>query len=131
MKKPLLCDVDVGSKELVVAIDPGTSRVWEGAFPNDSTSHRKLIRRKESAGKRKGTSGAKMGNVHLKWAFSEAAVLFVRHSAEAKALVARLTKRHGKGKALSILAHKIGRAAYYVLVREKPFDAATFFAHAS
>jgi len=94
-------------------------------------SYARLVKcAKESAGKRKGTSGAKMGNVHLKWAFSEAAVLFVRHSAEAKALLARLTQRHGKGKALSILAHKIGRAAYYVLVREKPFDAAKFFAHA-
>jgi len=95
-------------------------------------SYARLVKcAKESAGKRKGTSGAKMGNVHLKWAFSEAAVLFVRHSAEAKALLARLTQRHGKGKALSILAHKIGRAAYYVLAREKPFDAAKFFAHAS
>ena len=95
-------------------------------------SYARLVKcAKESAGKRKGTSGAKMGNVHLKWAFSEAAVLCVRHSAEAKALLARLTQRHGKGKALSILAHKIGRAAYYVLLREKPFDAAKFFAHAS
>ena len=42
-----------------------------------------------------------------------------------------MTKRHGKGKALSILAHKIGRAAYYVLLREKPFDPAKFFAHTS
>jgi len=66
---------------------------------------------KESAGKRHGTSGAKMGNVHLKWAFSEAAVLFVRHSEQGKTLLARLEKRFGKGKALSILAHKLGRAA--------------------
>jgi transposase len=95
-------------------------------------SYARLVKRaKESAGKRKGTSGAKMGNVHLKWAFSEAAVLFVRHSAEAKALLARLTKRHGKGKALSILAHKLGRAAYYILLREKAFDAKKFFATAS
>jgi transposase len=95
-------------------------------------SYARLVKcAKESAGKRKGSSGAKMGNVHLKWAFSEAAVLFVRHSAEAKALLARLTKRHGKGKALSILAHKLGRAAYYVLLREKPFDAKKFFAHAA
>jgi transposase len=95
-------------------------------------SYARLVKcAKESAGKRKGTSGAKMGNVHLKWAFSEAAVLFVRHSAEGKRLLARLTQRHGKGKALSILAHKIGRAAYYVLLREKPFDAKKFFAHAA
>jgi transposase len=95
-------------------------------------SYARLVKcAKESAGKRKGTSGAKLGNVHLKWAFSEAAVLFVRHSAEAKALLARMAKRHGKGKALSILAHKLGRAAYYVLLRERPFDAKKFFAHAS
>jgi transposase len=41
----LLCGIDVGSKELVVAIDPGTRRVWEGVFPNDLAGHRKLIRR--------------------------------------------------------------------------------------
>jgi len=82
----------------------------------------------ESAGKKKGTSGAKMGNVHLKWAFSEAAVLFVRHSAGGKKLLARLEKRHGKGKALSILAHKLGRAVYFMLRRGKPFDAERFLA---
>ncbi len=38
-------------------------------------SYARLVKgRKESAGKLLGTSGAKMGNVHLKWAFSEAAV---------------------------------------------------------
>jgi transposase len=82
----------------------------------------------ESAGKRKGTSGAKMGNVHLKWAFSEAAVLFVRHSPEGKKLLARLEKRFGKGKALSILAHRIGRAVYFMLRRGKAFDAKRFLA---
>jgi transposase len=45
MKKHLLCGIDVSSKELVVAIDPGTGRVWEGVFPNDAAGHRKLIRR--------------------------------------------------------------------------------------
>src|SRR4029453_15476451 len=34
---------------------------------------------KESAGKRYGTAGAKIGNAYLKWAFSEAAVLFLRN----------------------------------------------------
>jgi len=34
---------------------------------------------KESGGKRLGTAGKKIGNAHLKWAFSEAAVLFLRH----------------------------------------------------
>jgi hypothetical protein len=51
-----------------------------------------------------------MGNVHLTWAFSEAAVLFLRHAAGGKPLLAAIEKTHGKGKALSILAHQIGRA---------------------
>ena len=42
---------------------------------------------KESAGKRYGTSGTKIGNASLKWAFSEAAVLFLRnHPAGHKSL---------------------------------------------
>ncbi len=45
MKKLLLCGIDVGSKELVVAIDAGTGRIWDGTFPNDAAGHRKLIRR--------------------------------------------------------------------------------------
>jgi len=45
MKKLLLCGIDVGSKELVVAIDPGTGEIWEGTFGNDAAGHRKLIRR--------------------------------------------------------------------------------------
>lgn len=45
MKKSLLCGVDVGAKELFVALDPGTGQVWEGVFANDSAGHRKLVRR--------------------------------------------------------------------------------------
>jgi transposase len=92
-------------------------------------SYARLVKcAKESAGKKHGTSGAKMGNVHLKWAFSEAAVLFVRHSPEGKKLLARLEKRHGKGKALSILAHKLGRAVYFMLRRGQAFDRRRFAA---
>jgi len=92
-------------------------------------SYARLVKcARESGGKKLGTSGAKMGNVHLKWAFSEAAVLFVRHSAEGKKLLARLEKRFGKGKALSILAHKLGRAAYFMLARGTAFDVKRFAA---
>jgi len=72
-----------------------------------------------------------MGNVHLKWAFSEAAVLFVRHNEPGMKLLARLEKRHGKGKALSILAHKPGRATYYMLLRGKAFEIERFVATAN
>ena len=95
-------------------------------------SYARLVKcAKEPAGKRHGTSGAKMGNVHLKWAFSEAAVLFVRHCPEGKPLLARLERKHGKGKALSILAHKLGRAAYHMLLRGKAFEIERFVATVS
>ncbi len=77
---------------------------------------------KESAGKRYGTSGGKIGNAHLKWAFSEAAVLFLKNNPEGMKFKKRLEKKHGKGKALSILAHKLGRAVYYILKRDQAFD---------
>jgi len=82
----------------------------------------------QSAGKKLGTGGAKMGNVHLKWAFSEAAVLFLRHTKDGKKILAGIEKKHGKGKALSILAHKIGRAVFYMLSRGTVFSMEKFLA---
>ena len=77
---------------------------------------------KESNGKKYGSSGKKIGNAHLKWAFSEAAALFLKGNEPGKRYLDRLTNKHGKGKALSILAHKLGRAAYFMLKNKKPFD---------
>jgi transposase len=77
---------------------------------------------KASAGKRSGTSGKKIGNAYLKWAFSEAAVLFLRHNPAGQKYLARLVKKHGKGKALTVLAHKLARAVYYMCKRDTAFD---------
>jgi transposase len=60
---------------------------------------------KESAGKRYGTSGTKMGNAYLQWAFSEAAVLFLRANPAGQKYLIRLEKKHSKAKALTVLAH--------------------------
>jgi transposase len=46
-----------------------------------------------SAGKRSGTSGAKSGNAYLQWAFSEAAVLFLRDPPAAQKDRTRLEKK--------------------------------------
>ena len=83
---------------------------------------------KESAGKHSGYSGAKIGNAHLKWAFSEAAVLCLRQNPTAQRFVAHLAPPHGKAKALTIFAHKLARAVYSMLRREQVFDATRFFA---
>lgn len=98
-------------------------------FPRvqDFASYCRLVKcQKESAGKRYGASGKKIGNAHLKWAFSEAATLFLRGNPEGMKFKKRLERKHGKSKALSILAHKLGRAVYYMLKRKKAFDMKKF-----
>jgi transposase len=98
-------------------------------FPRvqDFVSYARLVKcEKTSAGKSYGTGGNKIGNAHLKWAFSEAAVLFLRGNEPAKKWFERQTKKHGKGKALSILAHKLGRAVYFMLKNKEPFDMQKF-----
>jgi transposase len=98
-------------------------------FPRvqDFVSSCRLVKSaKESAGKRLGTSGKNIGNAHLKWAFSEAAVLFLRQNPAAQKHLARLEHKHGKGKALTILAHKLARAVYYMLKHPTAFDMGKF-----
>jgi len=98
-------------------------------FPRvqDFVSYCRLVKcAKESAGKRYGTSGAKIGNAYLKWAFSEAAVLFLRTNPAGQKYLARLEKKHGQGKALTVLAQKRARAVYYMLRRKTAFDMSMF-----
>ena len=99
-------------------------------FPRgqDFVSYCRLVTcAKSSAGTRLGTSGAKIGHAHLKWAFSEAAVLFLRDHPAAQKYLARLEKKHDKGQALTILAQKLARAVYYMLKRKVAFDKDKFF----
>jgi len=90
-------------------------------------SYARLIKCKaESAGKVYGTSGNKIGNAHLKWAFSEAAALYLRGNTKAQNYHARLVNKHGKGKAMAILSHKLGRAVYFMLKQKEPFNESAF-----
>jgi transposase len=76
---------------------------------------------KESNGKKYGTAGRKIGNAHLRWAFSQAARLFLKSNDPGRRYYQKLTSKHGKGKALSILAHKLGRAVYFMLKHRQAF----------
>ena len=99
-------------------------------FPRvqDFLSYCRLVKpTRESAGKIQGHSGRKIGNAHLKWAFGELATTFLRANPRAQALHEQLKKKHGKGKALSILAAKLARAVYYMLSRGKVFDPDRFY----
>jgi transposase len=98
-------------------------------FPRvqDFVSYCRLVKcAKESAGKRYGTSGTKIGNAYLKWAFSEAAVLFLRNNPAGQKYLVRIENKHGKGKALTVLAHKLARAVYHMLKRTTAFDMEKF-----
>ena len=90
-------------------------------------SYSRLVKCKaESAGKTYGTQGNKIGNAHLKWAFSEAAVLYLRGNDKAQCYLAKLQKRMPKSKALTVLAHKLGRAIYYMIKTGTVFDEQRF-----
>jgi transposase len=93
----------------------------------DFVSYCRLVKcAKESGGKRLGTSGKKIGNVHLRWAFAAAAVLFLRQNQPGKDYFLKLEHKHGKGKALTVRAHKLARAVYYMLAREQAFALTRF-----
>ena len=95
----------------------------------DFVSYCRLVKcQRESAGKIYGTAGARIGNAYLRWAFGEAAVLFLRGNPEAKRWLEKKSNKHNKAKALTILAHKLGRAVFYMLKRKTLFDQNKFLA---
>ena len=90
-------------------------------------SYARLVRcEHSSAGKVKGSGPRKMGNAHLKWAFSEAACLMIRAVPAVKAWVQRQERKKGKRKALAILEAKIGRTIYHLWRKQVPFDLKRF-----
>ena len=97
------------------------------ADAGDFLSYARLVRCvHKSAGKTLGHGGKKIGNAHLKWAFSEAVCLLVRCCPAVKAWQQRREKKHGKKKTLGILAAKLGRAVYLLLRRRQAFDLPRF-----
>ena len=91
-------------------------------------SYCRLVRcQHESAGKVLGAGGCKIGNAHLRWAFGEAACLFLRSSERAKAWKLKQQKKRGEGKALGILAAKLARAVYHLWRKGEVFDETRFW----
>src|SRR5262249_21087046 len=98
-------------------------------FPRvqDFLSYGRLVKcAKESAGKQDGVSGEKNGEPPPKWALSGAAVLFLCPNKLGQDYFAKLERKHGKGKALTVLAQKLARAVYFMLTRHQAFDLTRF-----
>jgi len=93
----------------------------------DFLSYARLVKgTNSSAGKQYKPTGAKIGNPHLKWAFSEAITLLKRECPAAKEFTERIEKQHNKARANSLLAIKLGRAVYWMLNRKTAFDPKVF-----
>ncbi|BCO10629.1 hypothetical protein GF1_30050 [Desulfolithobacter dissulfuricans] len=60
--------------------------------------------------------------------FFRAAQLFLKGNERGQHYLQKVTSKHGKGKALSILAHKLGRAVYFMLKNRQGFDMNRFLA---
>jgi transposase len=91
-------------------------------------SYCRLVRcQHESAGKVLGSGGRKIGNGQLRWAFGEAACLFLRASERAKAWKKKQEKKRGEGKALAILAARLARAVYHLWRKGEAFDEKRFW----
>ncbi|WP_143393549.1 IS110 family transposase [Fimbriiglobus ruber] len=83
---------------------------------------------RESAGRVKGVGGRKIGNAHLKWAFSEAASLMPRSFPAAKSWMQRQSQKRDVKKTHAILEAKIGRTVYHLWRKQVAFDPKKFLA---
>jgi len=88
---------------------------------------RKVPTRWTSAGKAKGKGNANNGNKYLAWAFSEAAEKARQHDPKIKAYYDRKAARTNFMIAHSTVAHKLSRAAYYIMRDHVPFDREKLF----
>jgi transposase len=82
---------------------------------------RKVPSQWTSNGKWKGSGNKKNGNKYLAWAYSEASELARRFYPEPRAYYHRKMQKTNAPVAHSALAHKLARAAYYIMRDQVPF----------
>lgn len=81
-----------------------------------------------SNSKAKGKGNEKNGSRYLAWAYSEASELARRFDDQARAYFQRKVQRSNRMVAHQALAHKLARAAYYIMRDNVPFMAEKLFA---
>jgi transposase len=89
---------------------------------------RKVSSKWTSNGKAKGKGNKKNGNKYLAWAFSEAAELARRFDDTARSYYRKKMQKTNFMIAHNALAHKLARAAYYIMRDQVPFSPEKLFA---
>jgi transposase len=109
-------------KILALTILLETGPIGRFAQVGDYASYcRKVPSRWTSNEKSKGKGNQKNGNKYLAWAFSEAAEFARRYDGQARSYYTRKMRKTNVVVAHSALAHKLSRAAYYLMKDQVPF----------
>ena len=105
---------------MVILLETGPIRRFESV--GDYVSYcRKVPSRWTSNDKWKGSGNRKNGNRYLAWAYSEASDFARRYHPEPRAYYQRKMQKTNAACAHSALAHKLARAAYYIMKDHVPF----------
>ena len=111
---------------LTIMLEAGTVNRF-AKVGNFASYCRKVPTKWTSNEKRKGKGNSKNGNKYLAWAFSEAAELTRRYDQHARSFYNRKASRTNVNVAHSALAHKLSRAAYYILRDGVAYDPKRLF----
>src|SRR3989304_289736 len=115
-------------KILALTIMLETGPIFRFEQVGDYVSYcRKVPSQWMSNGKRKGSGNRKNGNKYLSWAYAEASEFARRLYPEARAYYQRKMHKTNAPVAHSALAHKLARAAYYVMKDQVPFEPEKLF----
>lgn len=91
--------------------------------PGNYASYCRAVKSEHTSNERKkGEGNGKSGNRYLAWAYVEAAILAIRHSAELRAWYQRKAARTKRVIALKALANKLAKACYFILRDGVEFD---------
>jgi transposase len=115
-------------KILALTIMLETGPIGRFSTVGDYVSYcRKVPSQWTSDGKKKGSGNSKNGNKYLAWAYSEASDFARRDYPEPRAYYQRKRQKTNAAVAHSALAHKLARAAYYVMRDQVPFQSEKLF----
>jgi len=111
---------------LTIMLETGTIERFN-KVGNFASYCRKVPTKWTSNDKTKGSGNQKNGNKYLAWAFSEAAEFIKKFDPAAKSYYQRKMSKGNKMIAHSAVAHKLSRAAFYIMRDDVAYDSQKLF----